>query len=109
MNRLRWLITVPLAIVLVVFAVYNRAPADVDLFPFDLVVSWPLFAYVFVGAGLGLLAGMMLGWISAGPTRRLARERRARIRTLERNVEEMQHHLDAEQANATARPPATID
>lgn len=83
MNRLRWLITVPLAIVLVVFAVHNRAPADVDLFPFDLIVSWPLFVYVFAGALAGLLVGAFLGWKSAGPTRKLARERRARVRELE--------------------------
>ncbi len=97
MNRLRWLITLPLAIILIVFAVHNRTPADVDLFPFDLIVSWPLFVYVFAGALAGLLVGVLLGWKSAGPTRRLARERRARIRELEGAVARLEREREAGQ------------
>ncbi|MBO6784939.1 MAG: LapA family protein, partial [Alphaproteobacteria bacterium] len=55
MDRLRWVITLPLAIVLVVFAVNNRETFEVDLWPLGLVVAWPMFIYVFVGVMVGLL------------------------------------------------------
>ena len=70
MTRLRWLITLPLAIVLVVFAVNNRGFAEVDLWPLGLVVSWPLFVFVFLGVGAGLLLGWFFAWISAAPARK---------------------------------------
>ena len=60
MNRLRWLITLPLAVVLVVFAVNNRNTVEVDLWPLGLVVDWPMFVYVFLGAGIGLLIGRIV-------------------------------------------------
>lgn len=106
MNRLRWLITLPLAIVLVVFAVNNRAFAEVDLWPLGLLVSWPLFIYVFLGVGAGLLMGWLFAWVSAGPARKLARERRARLRELEHKVETMQARLDSDTSAQVARPPA---
>jgi uncharacterized integral membrane protein len=105
-NRLRWLITLPLAIVLVVFAVNNRDMVEVDLWPLGLVVPWPLFVYVFLGNGIGLLMGALVAWISAGPARKLARERRARLRELEHTIETMQARLDAGEPKLPARPPA---
>lgn len=87
MNRLRWLITVPVAIVVVVFAVNNRGDASVDLWPFDLAIVWPLFAFVFIGAGVGFVLGAALMWLSSATTRRRARERGARVRELERALE----------------------
>lgn len=87
MNRLRWLITIPVAIIVVVFAVNNRGEASVNLWPFDLIITWPLFVFVFVGAGIGFVFGAVLMWFSAAPTRRRARERAARIRELERAAE----------------------
>lgn len=106
MNRLRWLITLPLAIVLVVFAVNNRNTVEVDLWPLGLVVAWPLFVYVFLGAGVGLLMGLLFAWISGGTTRKLARERRARLRELEHKIETMQTRIDAAEPQRPARPPA---
>lgn len=106
MNRLRWLITLPLAIVLVVFAVNNRSWVEVDLWPLGLVVAWPLFVYVFLGAGVGLLMGGLFAWISGGTARKLARERRARLRELEHTIETMQARIDAEDPQRPARPPA---
>ena len=102
MNRLRWLITVPVAVIVVVFAVNNRADADVSLWPLDIVVAWPLFVFVFIGAGIGFALGAVLMWFSGAPARKRARERAARIRELERQAAQ-----DAPAAaNDTALPPA---
>ncbi|NNE84727.1 MAG: LapA family protein, partial [Alphaproteobacteria bacterium] len=45
MKRLRWLITVPLALILIVFAVNNRHLVDVSLWPLGIVISLPLFVF----------------------------------------------------------------
>jgi putative membrane protein len=108
-HRLRWLITLPLAVVLVVFAVNNRHTVEVDLWPLGLLVVWPLFVYVFLGTGLGLLMGALIAWISGGAARKLARERRARLRELEHTIETMQARMDADEPGLPARPPALPD
>ncbi|MDA0786657.1 MAG: lipopolysaccharide assembly protein LapA domain-containing protein [Proteobacteria bacterium] len=84
MNRLRWLITVPVAIIVVVFAVNNRGDANVNLWPLDLIITWPLFAFVFIGIGVGFALGAILMWFSDAPVRRRAREQARNIRDLER-------------------------
>ena len=62
MKRLRWLITVPLALILIVFAVNNRHLVDVSLWPLDFIVRWPLFVFVYIGVVAGFLAGAAIAW-----------------------------------------------
>ena len=106
MNRLRWLITLPLAIVLMVFAVNNRKPVEVDLFPFGLFISWPLFVFVFLGLILGLLMGLIFSWFYGNCARKAANESKARIRELERSVEMLQSATDNSTPNFSTRRPA---
>ncbi len=103
MNRLRWLITVPVAIIVVVFAVNNRGDVGVSLWPLDLNISWPLFIFVFIGLGIGFALGAALMWLNAAPARRRAREQASRIRELER----AEKTADRETTAApVAQPPA---
>jgi len=104
-NRLRWLITIPVAIIVVVFAVNNRGDAGVNLWPLDLIITWPLFAFVFIGAGVGFALGAVLTWFTAAPTRRRARERAGRIRELERASETAERATMA--APVTTGTPST--
>jgi uncharacterized integral membrane protein len=106
LNRLRWLITLPLAIVLVVFAVNNRGPVEVDLFPFGLFISWPLFVFVFLGLVLGLLIGLIFVWFYGYAARKAAHEHKARIRKLERSVKTLQSAADSSAPDLPTRPPA---
>lgn len=76
MKRLRWLITVPLALVLIVFAVNNRHLVDVSLWPLDFIVRWPLFLFVYIGVVAGFLAGAAIAWASTAQLHRRARRRR---------------------------------
>ena len=101
MNRLRWLITVPVAIIVVVFAVNNRGETGVSLWPLDVTITWPLFVFVFIGAGVGFVLGAALMWLTGGPARRTARARAARIRELERAAER------TDQATGTAGTAGT--
>ena len=109
MNRLRWLITLPVAIVVVVFAVNNRGAAKVDLWPFEMIVAWPLFVFVFIGAGIGFLVGATVMWLSSAPARRKSRERAGRVRQLERDAARntATENLEAPRAIAPRTPART--
>ena len=110
MNRLRWLITVPVAIIVVVFAVNNRGDASISLWPLDLTITWPLFVFVFIGAGVGFILGAALMWLTGAPTRRRARTQSGRVRELERAAKNTPG--SAERARVPApltQPPARSD
>jgi uncharacterized integral membrane protein len=105
-NRLRWLITVPVAIIVVVFAVNNRGDASFSLWPLDLIITWPLYVFVFIGIGVGFALGAVLMWLTAAPTRRRAREQASRIRELERAAENTER---ATVPAPVAQPPVRTD
>ena len=114
MNRLRWLITVPVAIIVVVFAVNNRGDASVSLWPLDLVITWPVFAFVFIGIGVGFVLGAILMWLTDAPARRRAREQARKIRELERAAENAAENATENTERATlpapvAQPPMRTD
>jgi len=80
------LILVPLAIVLVVFAVANRQAVQISFDPFDqahpaLSLSVPLFALILAMVIAGVIIGGVAAWVGQskwrGQARRLEREARA--------------------------------
>lgn len=77
MKRLRWLITAPLALILIVFAVNNRHFVDVSLWPLDFIMRLPLFVFVFIGVFAGFLAGAMVAWASSAQRHRRAQRGQA--------------------------------
>lgn len=107
MKRLRWLITVPLALILIVFAVNNRHLVDVSLWPLGIVISWPLFVFVYIGVVAGFAAGAVIAWSSS------ARHRRARQRRADGKVDAATstHRKPGPETEkgAGAAPPAVID
>jgi uncharacterized integral membrane protein len=76
-KKLRWLITAPLALILIVFAVNNRHLVDVSLWPLDFIVRWPLFVFVYIGVIAGFLAGAVVAWASSAQRHRRTRQRRS--------------------------------
>lgn len=73
-------ILVPLAIVLVAFAVANRAPTAFTLDPFNPgnpALTWqlPLFVLLFAAAAAGMIVGSVATWVRQGRYRKLARQR----------------------------------
>ena len=107
MRRLAWIVTLPLTLVVVVFAVANRNKfVALDLFPFD-VADYPVPLLLVVLACLlfGFLCGIVVMWLSAGKSRRRARESHYRASNLEREVAYLKRkqHEAAEQA-ATKAP-----
>jgi uncharacterized integral membrane protein len=112
MKRLSWIITLPLMVVAVVFAIFNRKVVDLDLWPLAIKVQAPLFVLVLGSAVVGLLAGAMAAWISGGPTRRRAREARRHAADLEREIARLREVAAPRPAAGTASvlpavPPPT--
>jgi len=86
MKRLSWILTLPLMVVAVVFAIANREVVVLDLWPLAMTIQAPLFVVVLGAAVVGLFAGAVVAWFSGGSTRRRAREARRRAAELEREV-----------------------
>ena len=94
-------VALPVGLVLIAFAVANRAPATVVLDPFaasaaTAALAWtvPLYLLVFGALVAGVILGGVASWISTGRWRGTARRARAEV-----------EHLRAELARAN-RPAA---
>lgn len=90
---LRWLVLVPLAIVLVLLAVANRAPVTLSLDPFSREA--PAFTFtlpLFVALLLAVAVGVVIGGVAAG----IGRLRwRYRARRAEREAEKLSAENEA--------------
>lgn len=72
------LVLVPVALVVVLFAVANRAPVRVSLDPISrdvpaLAFDLPLFAVVLAAIAVGILIGGFASWLAQGKHRKAAR------------------------------------
>ena len=98
------LILVPLAVIIIAFAVANRQVVTVSLDPFSAStpaasLTLPLFALVIVLLIIGVVIGGTAAWLRQARWRRTARR-------LEREVKELNARLDALQA--TAAEPSIV-
>ena len=73
-------------LLVVIFAVANQQVVTIDLWPFELTYSLPLYALVAVSLLIGFLIGAVVMWISAGKVRNKARESYYKASSLEREV-----------------------
>src|SRR5471032_1723152 len=111
MTMLRKIVTatiiVPLAAVIIAFAVANRQTVTVSFDPFESVspaysATLPLFAVIFAILILGVLIGGIAAWIRQSKWRRSARQREAELRALQAEQETIRRRFGtSEQA-----PPA---
>jgi len=81
--RLSLLITLPLTVILVVFAITNRGAATISLWPLPLAVDLPLFLLVLGPLAVGLFGGLLWLWTPLTLARRRARKAEERIAALE--------------------------
>ena len=103
------LILVPLAIVLITFAVANRQTVVVSLDPFDqahpaLAVALPLFALVLVLLIGGVIVGGVAAWLKQAKWRRAARLAEAEARELRAEVDRLKQRTAPTQLLAEPMP-----
>ena len=100
------IILVPLAIVIVMFAVANREIINVSFDPFDtahpaFALKLPLFILIFVLVGLGVVIGGIAAWLKQ-------HKWRARARRAETQARELRAELDCASSRA-ANVPVPLD
>ncbi len=85
------IVIVPLAVILIVFAVANRHSVTVSLDPFAsnapaVSVTLPLFALIFLLVIVGVFIGGAAPWLRHGRSRRLARRLEVELGNLRRKI-----------------------
>ena len=91
MNKvISWIISLPLALVIIVFSLVNRDAATVDLWPFPVSVDIPLFALILASLMIGVLWGGLAAWMAAGRARKRAREMTRRADSAEMEVRHLE-------------------
>jgi uncharacterized integral membrane protein len=97
-----WIITLPVAVVVVVFAANNVHDMTVDLWPVAGSANWPTYLVVLLTFLIGFLCGGAVMWLSLGRTRREARRRRAEAKRLSRELDSLRKAPDLPTAGAPA-------
>jgi uncharacterized integral membrane protein len=106
-------ILIPLAILMVMFAVANRARVPVSLDPFSanapaLTVQVPLFLLLLIALIVGVLAGGIAAWLKQSKWRRAARRLDRELRTARAEAEDARRRLAAAQTPPPAPAIPTI-
>jgi uncharacterized integral membrane protein len=101
----RWVVGLPIAIIVIAFAVANRQWTRLSLDPFSstspvLSVEMPLWLLFMFGVLIGLIVGWALCWMAQGKYRKLARERAREIEQLQSQLETATIAPQTEQALA---------
>jgi uncharacterized integral membrane protein len=103
-------ILVPLAIIIVGFAVANRQAVTISFDPFDsthpaYAMTLPLFVTIFLLVILGVLIGGVAAWLRQGRWRAAARRTEAQNRELTAEVAALRRRLEiAERSEQPERP-----
>lgn len=114
MKHFSWILTLPLTLVIIVFAVANRHFVPLDLWPFEVAVEAPVFVLVLGSMLIGFLAGALVMWLSGGKQRRQARAARGQVAKLERQVQRQSQERaaagpDSQRSAVATRPhPTTV-
>jgi uncharacterized integral membrane protein len=100
---------VPLAVIVGVFAVENRAPLALEIWPLPGVHQMWASVWILGLLAVGILIGMAIGWMAGSGTRRRAR----RAERLNRALEKQQAERDSDvpqvqgpESSGTLPPPA---
>ena len=80
---MRILLAAPLLFLLVIFAVSNRQPVELGLWPTDVSIEIPVSLAVLGIAGLFFLFGALVAWAGTVAERDRARRAEATVRQLE--------------------------
>ncbi len=90
---MRWLLFMPLAVVVVLFALSNRQVVEMRLWPLDIAWATPLAIAVLVPCALAFLLGAAIVWLSDLPSRRRGWTAQRRAAVLQREIERL-HALE---------------
>ncbi|HMO27996.1 lipopolysaccharide assembly protein LapA domain-containing protein [Enterovirga sp.] len=106
---LKALLLLPIALVLILLSVANRAPVLFSLDPFDrgtpeLAFHIPLYMLLLGALVLGVLLGGTGAWLAGGHHRRRGRASRREVSRLKQETDRLRTHLSATRAEALPPP-----
>ena len=106
---MRWLIFLPLVLLLSLFALSNTTEVQLALWPFDLAWAAPLGIAVLVLCAISFVVGAALAWGASFAARRRARDVEAAARLLEAELATLKQREAAMQRAANlGRLPAPV-
>ena len=105
MRRLSFIVSLPLFIILVVFAVDNRGDVALSFWPLPWGAALPVFVALFLALLIGFLAGAVAAWLSAGRTRRRLRDLGETARAQAHQIAEQERRNAAQKAPVSASLP----
>ena len=79
-------IAVIVAVIVVLFAVSNRAEVEITLWPLPFQLNMGVYAVVLLAVLFGFIAGMIAAWMASGSVRRDRRRLRGQVRELEESL-----------------------
>lgn len=105
-----WLLVLVLSLVIIVFAVLNREPIEVDLWVYQTPLI-PAFVLTLIGVFIGFIWGGIVAWFSAGKHRQRIRDLRRRREADEREKAILRRQIEKLQAGEkrAAIPPPPAD
>lgn len=96
MRAVHWFVTLPLTIVLVVFAISNRQAVEITFWPLPIVIETRLFLVVLLAIAAGFVFGELVAWLGGRRWRRDSRDKARRIDALERELAATQAQLKSQ-------------
>lgn len=106
---LRLLVGIVALVIIIAFAIANRAVVEVGLAPLPTTIELPVYGVFLLGLVVGVLAGGIGVWLGGHAKRRDARKLRRRTWALENQVNILKRDSDQAQAksySAERRLPA---
>jgi uncharacterized membrane protein YidH (DUF202 family) len=102
---LRLAVLAPIALLVILFSIANRAPTTVSLDPFSreapaLAYTLPLYLIVLAAIGVGLIAGGIGAWLAQGRHRKAERSWRREAQTARADADRLRTSLASQ-----ASPP----
>jgi len=92
---LAWLLTLPLIIAAVFFAIYHPQEVSVIWSPFNDPATVPMYIPVLGAVAIGFLLGCLMTWAGSGRQRKVIREQKKKIKVLEKQIESANTNVQA--------------
>jgi len=99
MKILSWLLFIPFALIVVVFAVSNRGPIAVDFWPLPFSQEIALYLLSLGTLAFGFFFGALLTWMSVAKWRVIAMSRKKDIDFAEQEIERLNQKLKKQEAD----------
>lgn len=104
-----FVVFVPLAIVVGIFAVENRAPLSLEIWPLPGVHQMWASVWILGLLAIGTIVGMVIGWLAGTGPRRRARRAERTVRMLERQIADRDSQTPTAPAEASTGVLPTAD